>query len=51
MLKQKRLYEGQRETLYNQQFNVEQVNFAAQSAQDTVQQVHAMKAGGTLGRA
>jgi len=44
VLKQKRLYEGQRETLYNQQFNVEQVNFAAQSAQDTVQQVHAMKA-------
>jgi len=25
VLKQKRLYEGQRETLYNQQFNLEQV--------------------------
>ena len=44
VLKQKRLYEGQRESLYNQQFNVEQVSFAAQSAKDTVVQVQAMKA-------
>uniref|UniRef100_A0A7S0XDS1 Charged multivesicular body protein 5 n=1 Tax=Mantoniella antarctica TaxID=81844 RepID=A0A7S0XDS1_9CHLO len=44
VLKQKRLYEGQRETLYNQQFNLEQVSFAAQSAKDTVVQVQAMQA-------
>ena len=29
---------GQREQLYSQQFNLEQVSFAAQSAVDTVQQ-------------
>mmetsp|Transcript_18591 Transcript_18591/g.46248 ORF Transcript_18591/g.46248 Transcript_18591/m.46248 type:complete len:229 (+) Transcript_18591:110-796(+) len=43
VLKQRRLYEGQREQLYNQQFNLEQVSFAAQSAKDTVQQVQAMQ--------
>ena len=42
VLKQKRLYESQREQLYNQQFNVEQVSFAAQSAKDTAVQVAAM---------
>ena len=44
VLKQKRLYEGQREQLYNQQFNLEQVSFAAQSAKDTAVQVQAMQA-------
>lgn len=44
VLKQKRLYEGQRESLYNQQFNLEQVSFAAQSAKDTAVQVQAMQA-------
>ena len=39
VLKQKRLYESQREQLYNQQFNVEQVSFVAQSAKDTAVQV------------
>tara|TARA_B110000977_G_scaffold4297_1_gene6008 strand:+ start:3857 stop:4441 length:585 start_codon:yes stop_codon:yes gene_type:complete len=43
VLKQKRLYEGQREQLYNQQFNLEQVSFAAQSAKDTAVQVSAMQ--------
>lgn len=33
MLKQKRLYEGQRDQLYNQQFNVEQTSFAMTSMQ------------------
>jgi len=44
VLKQKRLYESQREQLYNQQFNVEQISFAAQSAKDTAVQVSAMQA-------
>ena len=44
VLKQRRLYEGQREQLYNQQFNVEQISFAAQSAKDTAVQVSAMQA-------
>ena len=43
VLKQKRLYESQREQLYSQQFNVEQVSFAAQSAKDTAVQVAAMQ--------
>lgn len=46
MLKQKRLYEGQREQLYNQQFNVEQTAFALQSMQDSVETVQAMKVAG-----
>jgi charged multivesicular body protein 5 len=33
VLKQKRLYETQRDQLYNQQFNVEQTTFAMQSMQ------------------
>ena len=44
VLKQRRLYEGQREQLYNQQYNVEQISFAAQSAKDTAVQVSAMQA-------
>lgn len=44
VLKQKRMYEGQREQLYNQQLNLEQVSFATQSARDTVVQVQAMQA-------
>ena len=46
MLKQKRLYESQREQLYNQQFNIEQTTFAVQSMQDSVQTVQAMQAAG-----
>jgi charged multivesicular body protein 5 len=44
VLKQKRMYEGQREQLYNQQLNLEQVSFATQSARDTAVQVQAMQA-------
>jgi hypothetical protein len=34
ILKQKRQYEGQREALSNQQFNMDQSNFALQSMKD-----------------
>jgi len=33
------MYEQQRETLYNQQFNMEQTRFTVESIQDTVQTV------------
>ena len=42
MLKQKRLYEGQRDQLYNQQFNVEQTSFMMENVQDSVQTVQVM---------
>lgn len=42
MLKQKRLYENQRDQLYNQQYNIEQASFAVQSMQDSVHTVQAM---------
>lgn len=44
MLKQKRLYESQRDQLYNQQFNVEQTAFVMENVQDSVQTVQALKA-------
>lgn len=44
ILKQKRMYEQQRETLYNQQYNMEQTRFTVESIQDTVQTVQALKA-------
>lgn len=37
------MFEGQRETLYNQQFNMEQTRFTVESIQDTVQTVQALK--------
>lgn len=43
MLKQKRLYESQREQLYNQQFNIEQTAFTMESAKDSVQTIQAMQ--------
>jgi Snf7 len=46
VLKQKRLYENQRDQLYNQQFNVEQTSFMMENVQDSVQTVQAMKAAG-----
>lgn len=46
MLKSKRMYENQLGALTNQQFNVEQTNFALQSMQDNVQTVRAMQAAG-----
>ena len=38
MLKQRKLYEQQRDQLSQQQFNVEQTSFALQSMQDTKMQ-------------
>eukprot|EP01134_Creolimax_fragrantissima_P008181 CFRG8181T1 len=45
VLKQKKLYEGQRDQLQTQSFNMEQQLFTTQSMRDTVTQVAAMKAG------
>ena len=47
MLKQKKMLEGQRDQLYNQQFNMEQTSFALESMKDSVNQVKAMKAANT----
>jgi charged multivesicular body protein 5 len=44
VLKQKKLYESQRDQLYSQQFNLDQVSFTTQNMQDTANQVKAMKA-------
>lgn len=46
VLKQKRLYETQRDQIYNQQFNVEQTAFVMENVQDSVHTVQAMKAAG-----
>lgn len=43
VLKQKRMYEGQRDMLYNQTFNLDQVSFAAEGIKDAQQTVAAMK--------
>lgn len=45
VLKQKKVYENQREQLSNQSFNLEQANFAIQTVKDTKTQVDAMKVG------
>jgi len=45
LLKQKKVYESQRETLYNQSFNIEQQNMAIQTMKDTKTTVAAMKVG------
>ena len=44
LLKQKRMYEGQREQLYQQSFNVENAAFNMQNIKDNITQVQAMKA-------
>eukprot|EP01018_Ginkgo_biloba_P033569 Gb_31938 [translate_table: standard] len=44
ILKQKRMYEGQRDMLYNQTFNLDQVSFAAEGIKDAQQTMAAMKA-------
>jgi len=44
VLKQKRMYEGQREQLYQQQFNLENASFTTQAMKDSVTQVQAMQA-------
>ncbi|KAJ8440730.1 hypothetical protein Cgig2_005461 [Carnegiea gigantea] len=43
-LKQKRMYEGQRDMLYNQTFNLDQVAFAAEGIKDAQQTMSALKA-------
>ncbi|XP_010262995.1 PREDICTED: charged multivesicular body protein 5-like [Nelumbo nucifera] len=43
VLKQKRMYEGQRDMLYNQTFNLDQVAFAAEGIKDAQQTVSALK--------
>eukprot|EP01086_Lenisia_limosa_P008650 TRINITY_DN3062_c0_g1_i3.p1 TRINITY_DN3062_c0_g1~~TRINITY_DN3062_c0_g1_i3.p1 ORF type:complete len:195 (-),score=62.54 TRINITY_DN3062_c0_g1_i3:39-623(-) len=44
VLKQKKMYEGQRNQMMQQQFNIDQQQFVQQSMQDTVTTVNAMKA-------
>lgn len=51
VLRQKRMYEGQRDTLHAQQLNVEQARFAVESIQDTAQTVQALRGGVAAGRA
>ncbi|CAN6445489.1 unnamed protein product [Victoria cruziana] len=43
VLKQKRMYEGQRDMLYNQTFNLDQVSFAAEGLKDAQQTMSALK--------
>ncbi|PRP84255.1 hypothetical protein PROFUN_08275 [Planoprotostelium fungivorum] len=43
VLKQRKLYEGQRDQMMNQSFNMEQVSFTTQSMKDTITTVGAMK--------
>ncbi|XP_051910850.1 charged multivesicular body protein 5 [Hippocampus zosterae] len=45
ILKQKRMYEGQRDNLMQQSFNMEQSNYTIQSLKDTKTTVDAMKVG------
>ncbi|XP_047965660.1 vacuolar protein sorting-associated protein 60.2-like [Salvia hispanica] len=43
VLKQRRMYEGQRDMLYNQTFNLDQVAFAAEGIKDAQQTMSALK--------
>ncbi|XP_072954165.1 vacuolar protein sorting-associated protein 60.1-like [Typha angustifolia] len=43
VLKQKRMYEGQRDMLYNQTFNLDQVSFASEGLKDAQQTMSALK--------
>ncbi|KAI9157341.1 hypothetical protein LWI28_020971 [Acer negundo] len=43
ILKQKRMYEGQRDMLYNQTFNLDQVAFASEGIKDAQQTMTALK--------
>ncbi|GMP92982.1 hypothetical protein CsSME_00042997 [Camellia sinensis var. sinensis] len=43
VLKQKRTYEGQRDMLYNQTFNLDQVEFASEGIKDAKQTMSALK--------
>ena len=42
-LKQKRLYESQRDQLYSQQYNIDQISFTSESIQDSITTVKALK--------
>merc|ERR1719267_385334 len=44
ILKQKKMYEGQKEKTMNQQFNMEQIMFAQDGLKETASTVQAMKA-------
>lgn len=44
VLKQRRMYEGQRDMLYNQTYNLDQVAFASEGLKDAQQTMTAMKA-------
>lgn len=46
VLKQKKLFESQRDQLYQQQFNIEQTRFTVDSVKDTVSTVQALSAAG-----
>lgn len=43
VLKQKRMYEGQRDMIYNQTFNLDQVNFATEGLKDAQQTMTVLK--------
>jgi len=43
LLKQKKMYDKQRESLYNQSFNIDQTKFAQENVKDTAMTVEAMK--------
>merc|ERR1719201_2430852 len=43
ILKQKKMYEGQKDNLMNQQFNMEQIMFAQEGLKETADTVAAMK--------
>ncbi|KAH7352114.1 hypothetical protein KP509_19G030500 [Ceratopteris richardii] len=45
VLKQKKMYEAQRDTLYNQSFKLERVSFATEGIKDAKETMAAMKAG------
>ena len=47
LLKQKRMYEGQRDQTESQIYNIEQVGFAIDSVKDTVEQVNCLKSATT----
>eukprot|EP01117_Protostelium_nocturnum_P013222 TRINITY_DN4921_c0_g1_i1.p1 TRINITY_DN4921_c0_g1~~TRINITY_DN4921_c0_g1_i1.p1 ORF type:complete len:244 (+),score=89.26 TRINITY_DN4921_c0_g1_i1:104-733(+) len=47
VLKQRKMYEGQRDQMMNQSFTMEQVNFTSQSMKDTITTVAAMKQAST----
>ena len=43
ILKQKKMYEKQRDSLYGQQFNIDQTRFSIENAKDTANTVQSMK--------